>query len=213
MKGNDQTIPERGVPVVGGAVISSLAIYCPVPVLRGALFGLFPGIVNRSWRMGAKGLLFGALFEAVYCVVWGGLLSNMLNVVWEPRNGFNEFLACWLPGSAMVGTHSGSPWPNVMQFHLNIMLWLTVMVFGWWFVWRPRLPAEHLGGILFTANASAFLGCTIPWIVSPMDHWWHRGAAPFGDLHGFPWMLVYFAVFPICGALIAQWFRMQNRAL
>jgi hypothetical protein len=55
--------------------------------------------------MGIKGAFFGALFEVAYFVVWGGLLSIMLHVVWEPRRGSNEFLAGWLPGSTVVVTH------------------------------------------------------------------------------------------------------------
>ncbi len=134
-----------------------------------------------------------------YFTVWSGFLSSVLNVVWEPRRGFNEFLAGWLPGSTIVLTHCASPWPNAVQFHINILLWLTAMVFGWWFVWRPRLSAGRLVRSLVTANVTGLLACTILWIVSPMDHWWHYGAAPFGDLDGIPWMVVFLSVFPICG--------------
>lgn len=199
-------IPEKGTPVLGAALISSFGIYCPIPIVRGAIFGLFPGIANRSWRMSVEGPFIGACFE----VIWFVLCACLRMGAWDPRLGYNVFLAHWLPSSAVVITHCAGPWPIGFQFHINIMLWLSIMVFGWWGVWRPRLPASRLLFILITTNVLAIPACALLWIVSPMDHWWTRGAAPFGDLDGIPWLVVFLSTFPICGVLIAQWFKQQH---
>jgi magnesium-transporting ATPase (P-type) len=209
-----EMIFQRDIRVLAGAAISSLGIYCPIPILRGAIFGLFPGIANRSWRMAIKGSFFGALFDASYVVLWVVSLSNMLNLAWDPRHGYNKYLADWLPGSTWVQTHCNSPWSNVEQFHFNVMLWLTLMVFGWWLVWRPRLSIIRLLAILVTANVTGFVACTILWGVSPIDDLWaYFRPAPSGDLHGVPWLVVFLAVFPICGILTAQWFKKGNAEL
>ena len=204
------TAHHRRRPVLGAALISSLGIYCRVPILRGAIFGLFPGLASRSLRLSVRGALVGALIDASYLALWATRLSRTLNIYWEPREGYNRFLALWLPGRRMVITHTGSPWSNVAQFHVGIMLWLSAMVLGWWYVWRPRLSLARLGLVLVTCNVAAYAGCSLLWTVSPMDHWWPLGATPYGDLHGVPWLIVFLSVFPICGVLTAALFSRRS---
>ncbi len=215
MSGLNRVQPESHTSVVGPALIASLGIYCPVPLLRGALFGMFPGIANRSRRLVIRGALLGALLEFLFFAVWGIVISYMfLGMAWETRAGYNPFLCTVIPGSFVVHTHLAHPWSNSVQFQVNIMVWVSYMVFGWWIMWRPRLSVPRLVMMLVTANLAAWASGALLLAVSPMhfssfsENW--RITAPI-ELSDSLWVVVYLAVFPVSGVVIAQWFRGRTR--
>ena len=193
--------------ILFASIISALGIYFPIPILRGAIFGLFPGIAHRSWRMCIKGAILGVMLSLIYTILWIVIISSLLNITWEPRDGFNKFLVFWLPGRMSVVTHSGSSWPNWLQFTVGIMLWFNIMVFGWWIIWKPKIASSCLPVIALITNMSVSISCMILLVVSPMDHWWEHGAAPFADLHSITWAVVFFSVFPVCSLLISIQFK------
>ena len=206
-------------PILGAALICAFGIYVPMPVItawdadlplpivRGAIFCLFPGIAHRSIRLGIRGALLGALFEILYTIVWCGILSFRLNIIWDPRGGYNEFLAFWLPGRIEACTHTGSCWPRWLQFGVGVTMWFSLMLYGWRRLWLPRLTFTSFAKTLVIANLCVVVACAILWVVSPMDHWCHWGRAPFGDLDGFAWMAVFLSVFPLCTIVTAIQFR------
>jgi len=201
--------PDKGTPIVGAALASSLGIYFPIPLLRGAVFGLFPGLAHRSLREAAKGAMVGALCELVYTVVWVMLISReWLRMYWEPRSNYNKFLSLWLPGRLSVATHMGSPWPNSVQFWLGVLVWFMLMVFCWWVIWRPRLPVRRLLRAWAVTGPSVTTACGILWLVSPKDRWWPYAHGSMGlELEGVAWLIVFLSVLPICGLLIAYSFK------
>jgi len=193
-------------PVTSAAVISGLGIYCPIPVVRGAIFGIFPGIAQRSWRMILKGLGIGALFELGYVLFWEMTILPYFNIVWDPRWGCNAFLTGWLPGTLSI-THSGSIWPHELQFVVGLLVWFNVAVLSWWVVWKPKIPGWRTPVIFVITDITVTIACIILLIVSPMDHRWPCKGAPFADLHGIPWIIVYLSAFPVCCVIIGMQFR------
>jgi hypothetical protein len=199
-----------GQPILAAAVIASFGIYAIVPLLRGAVWGLFPGIANRSLKLGAKGVAFGALFDLFYEVAWVATISqSVLNMAWEPRAGYNEFLVSWLPGGLGGCTHRGSPWSNGMQFWSAIVVWIVWMTLCWWVVWKPRLSLPRLVCALAAGAASSSVACGILWVVSPMNRYSGRNSEfPFGfGFHGLPWVITFMSVFPLSAIAIAYCFK------
>jgi hypothetical protein len=202
-------VHERGTPVVGAALIASLGIYCPIPLLRGAIFGLFPGIAHRSYDTATRGAQLGFLCEIGYYVIWGMFCLDFLNMQWDPQYGYNRYLASWLPCAlTFIFCGGRSPWPNWLHFHLSVLVWLSVMVLNWCLIWRPRLPVRRVIRILLLTNVWGAIACTVLWVVSPMDHWrYWVPAVTFPKLHGPAWVIVFLSVFPLYGVLIASQFK------
>jgi len=183
------------------AVISGFGIYFYVPGIRGAIFGLFPGIALRSRKLALKGLTLGAALDILYFILWP-IVAMLLGMFWEPRASYSPFLTEWLPSGGMVATHMGSPWPNGLQFAINIMVWVSLETLVWIALWPKNGNAVTMK-ILLAANSAAAFSALILWVVTPLDGWWHHGAAPFGDLSMEPWMAVYLSVFPLSALFAA----------
>ena len=191
--------PPLGVRSASGralsaAIIAGLFAYVPVPGIRGALVGLFPGIARRSGRTVVQGLICGFSADLFLWMLWTALF------VWEPRDSYNLALSL-LPPTHMVVTHVGCATPNWAQFGAGLVVWLGMMFGLWLYLWRPhvsyeRRPLSVVGGMAFGAAVAALL-----WTVAPMGQWWHRGAQPFGDLPLIPFFIVYLSSVPLCGVV------------
>jgi hypothetical protein len=159
--------------VTFAALVASFGMCVPVPLVRGAWFSLFPGIVQRSRRVMLKGALRGVGFEVVWYVGWG-FCAALLGIGWDPRYGYNRFLASWLPGAPLnvVKTHWPSSLSIAEQYPLHMMIWLTLMMTNWWLLLRPRPHVARFGLALLTVNALTWPACHAMWAIAPRDDYW-----------------------------------------
>jgi hypothetical protein len=200
-------------PVFVAAVIASAGIYLGVPILRGAIWGLFPGIAKRSLPLCLKGIAFGALFDLFYEVAWVDTVSfYFLRMFWNSRGGDSPFLTDWLPGQRYsaadfyLGGIRG-PESSATKFWCGIEVWFLWMIFCWWIVWTPRPSMRQLLRASAVGMAAASVACAALWYLSPWYDWRGGVEYPLGVDLGTPlWTVMYIAVFPICVVLIAKSF-------
>lgn len=183
---------------IAAAVICGFAIYVPVPGLRGGLFGLFPGYAQRSVGTALKGFALGLFVDLTISIAW-----IFFGPTWEPRASYNSVLAHYLPPEHMIMTHHGSPLPNYVQFTLGLALWTSAQFSIWIRLWKPKIQIQRQRRIYTSGVVSVVAAATILWIVSPMDGWWHHGAAPFGDLPPIPLAGVFLLSMPCCTVAVA----------
>ncbi|MHC4062851.1 MAG: hypothetical protein ACYSR6_14840 [Planctomycetota bacterium] len=159
---------QKSVSVLGPGIISGLSIYLPIPLVRGAVFGLFSGLVKRSVRTSLLGAGFGALLDLAYVFLWQGLAGRIFDIAWNTHLPFNEMLVLWLPISFRLVPASGSPYPNNVQFVLSIMAWHVCMILGWLFLWRPRLHLGKCSLILLVAAICSIVAGSAMWAIAPL---------------------------------------------
>jgi len=186
------------------AVLTSFAAYIPIVGIRGACFCLFPGISQRSLRIGFIGALIGLVCDIAVSVVW-----MIIAGAWEPRwGGYNSILIYYLPPDFMVATHVGSPMPNSMKFCLGLMLWSATMHLIWMLIWQPRLDWERRLPIICIGSILVCACAIVLWIVAPLTGTLGGEYQPFGDLPPVPFITVFISTMPICSlvvALLAYW--------
>lgn len=140
------TLPRdrRQSPVIA-AIVASSAILIPIPLLRGALFALFPGIAWRSWRLAAASALAGVALDLGVSFFQSEVLPNAV-VPWlryEPlRNPiFDEFLPI-APG--VQSAEHNFPDDRELYFGIGLTLWIFCMLQNW-SIWWPRAHSSKSG--------------------------------------------------------------------
>jgi hypothetical protein len=199
---------QKSISVLGPGIISGLAIYLPIPLVRGAVFGLFPGLVRKSVRTLLLGAGFGALLDLAYVLLWQGLARRMLNIVWNTYSPFNEMLVFWLPESFRLVPPISSAYPNNVQFILNIMVWYIFMALGWLFLWRPRPRLGACSLILLVTVACSIAAASALWAIAPLTVWPPGGYAAVTNSQLLLWALVFPIPFTLCGVAIALAFKL-----
>ena len=199
---------QKSISVLGPGIISGLAIYLPIPLVRAAVFGLFSGLVKRSVRTSLLGAGFGALLDLAYLFLWQGLARRMLNIAWNTHLPFNEMLVLWLPVSFRLVPASSSPYPNNVHFVLSIMVWYIFMVLGLLFLWRPRLRLGTCSLILLFTAVCSIVAASGLWAVAPLTVWPPGGYAAFTNSQLLLWALVFPVPFTLCGVAMALAFKL-----
>jgi hypothetical protein len=152
----------HGSPVVA-SLIAGFAIYVPMPIVRGALFGLMPGIAWRSWRLAGFGALCGVFAEFVHMFFFRLLLDG-----WNTREVYCELLLTHLPPGIMtLAIPDFHPLPNSVHFVIIIVIWAAVMFPMWYVAWPcPKCGRDVcilVPVVIAAATASAvWLWCTAP---------------------------------------------------
>ena len=159
-----------------------------------------PGIALRSWPAMRKGMIFGAaadLFVSLACV----------GMVWEPRRGYNEILAFFLPPMRRVITHTGGG--QASAFFPGLLLWWAVFHLLWALLWSPRPSAARTLGIVAAGQGTVLAAALFLWFVSPMDHWWSFAYKPHRIESPIPYFMVFVTTMPLCSLAVA-WFLKQT---
>ena len=201
---------QKSISVLGPGIISGLAIYLPIPLVRAAVFGLFSGLVKRSVRTSLLGAGFGALLDLAYLFLWQGLARRMLNIAWNTHLPFNEMLVLWLPVSFRLVPASSSPYPNNVYFVLSIMVWYIFMVLGLLFLWRPRLRLGTCSLILLVTAVCSIVAGSVMWAIAPLTIWPPGVYAAFTYSQLLLWALVFPIPFTLCGVAIALAFKLLS---
>ena len=203
---------QKSISVLGPGIISGLAIYLSIPLVRAAVFGLFSGLVKRSVRTSLLGAGFGALLDLAYVFLWQGLARRMLNIAWNTHLPFNdEMLVLWLPVNFRLVPASSSLYPNNVHFVLSIMVWYIFMVLGWLFLWRPRLRLGTCSLILLVTAVCSIVAGSVMWAIAPLTIWPPGVYAAFTYsqlLQLLLWALVFPIPFTLCGVAIALAFKL-----
>jgi hypothetical protein len=185
------------------------AAFVPVPGLRGALFGLFPGLAFRDPRLAVKGAELGFAADVLFCMAWA-----CLHWQWELRGDYNRTLARIVPPGHWVGTHHGCPVPNWLQFALGLVAWATVMFLVWSLVWPRKfgyrayfLPPA--AGAVLTAIAAVVL-----WTFAPMNDRFGWPPAPPYKLQTEAFVALLIASLPLCtlGVGLVFWILERTNA-
>ena len=199
---------QKSISVLGPGIISGLAIYLPIPLVRAAVFGLFSGLVKRSVRTSLLGACFGALLDLAYVFLWQGLAGRMLNIAWNTHLPFNETLVLWLPVNFRLVPASSSLYPNNVHFVLSIMVWYIFMVLGWLFLWRPRLRLGTCSLILLVTAVCSIIAGSVMWVIAPLTIWPPGVYTALTYSQLLLWALVFPIPFTLCGVAIALAFKL-----
>ncbi len=186
----------RKPAILGASLIAGLGTYCPIPILRGAMVGLLPGVALRSWPTIRKGIIFGAAADLFISVLW---LS--IGIDWEPRGGYNHILAFYLPPIRNVITHTQGG--QASAFFPSLMLWWASFHFLWARLWSPRPSLERLLGIVVAGQGVMLCAATFLWCISPMDGWWHVAYKPHRIESPILFLMVFLPTMPLCSWLVA----------
>lgn len=199
---------QKSISVLGPGIISGLAIYLPIPLVRAAVFGLFSGLVKRSVRTSLLGAGFGALLDLAYVFLWQGLAGRMLNIAWNTHLPLNETLVLWLPVNFRLVPASSSLYPNNVHFVMSIMVWYIFMVLGWLFLWRPRLRLGTCSLILLVTAVCSIIAGSVMWVIAPLTIWPPGVYAAFTYSQLLLWAVVFPIPFTLCGVAIALAFKL-----
>jgi len=201
---------QKSISVLGPGIISGLAIYLPIPLVRAAVFGLFSGLVKRSVRTSLLGAGFGALLDLAYLFLWQGLAGRMLNIAWNTHLPFNETLVLWLPVNFRLVPANSSLYPNNVHFVMSIMVWYIFMVLGWLFLWRPRLRLGTCSLILLVTAVCSIVAGAVMWAIAPLTIWPPGLYAALTYSQLLLWALVFPIPFTLCGVAIALVFKLLS---
>lgn len=190
----DMTRPKL---VLGPALIAGFGVYCPLPLVRGAIVGLLPGLVSRSGRNVWLGIVCGAALDLVVCMI-----CMALGPTWEPRGGYNRTLATYLPPVRIVVTHSGGG--QEAAFFPSLLFWWAFFILLWALLWSPRPSLARIVGIIAAGESVIFLAALFLWLVSPMDEWWHWGYRPHRIESPILYLMVFLPTMPACSIFIAR---------
>jgi hypothetical protein len=138
-------------------MIAGMAIYVPLLCVRGALFGLMPGIAWRSWRMAALGALAGTLAEFVFSFFFLLLFDGG-----NERQSYSEILVRYLPPYDSYAIQALYLMPNGPRFAFNLVSWSAGLFSVWYLLWPGRKTPSRYGA--FMAIAMTAIACTAVWL-------------------------------------------------
>jgi hypothetical protein len=186
---------------VAAALIAGFAIYVPIPIVRGAIFGLMPGIAWRSWRPAALGALCGAFAEFVYLF----FLQWML-VGWNTRADYCELLLTHLPpGTLQAAFPCVHPLPNSVHFVIIIVSW-SALLFPMWYVAWPYQKGEREFCIFVAVVVTAVTATAIwLWTTAPPGPYMRSGISKANEAEIMRFLATnfIFAFSPACA--LAGW--------
>lgn len=192
--------------VDGPALLCGLAIFMPVPGVRGALFALFPGLAFRNRQLLAAGAIYGFLLDLLFFFVW-----QSLGLVWEPRGEYNRIINTYLPPEHTVMTHCGCAVPNVVQVVGGLVLWAATFYFLWVKLWPVKLKTRAQIFIPLCGTFLMAISGVITWYSAPL-HEWRYWQPEKTVLSSEAFLLLFVTLFPLSSLLVGCSFLFAARA-
>jgi hypothetical protein len=186
---------KREPSILGAALIAGLGSYCPIPVLRGALVGLMPGIALRSWKVGVRGALWGCLADFGVSAIWMAFGPS-----WDPRGKYSVALSAFLPPLRMVVNPGRG---DTMAFFPGLLLWWAAIYIAWAILWSPRPSFGRVVKIVAVGQAAVLCAATFLWMVVPWDEWTGTTYELRGIESPLVFLIVFLTTMPWCSLVVA----------